>query len=79
VVGKIATPGVYIMGRPMRVMQVLGLAGGLTQFADKDDIIIIRSNYNQQRVLKFNYSEVLKGEKVEQNIFLQPGDTIIVP
>ena len=78
VVGQITTPGVYIMGRPMRVMQALALAGGLTEFADRNDIIIIRNN-NEQTVLKFNYSEVKKGEKVEQNIVLQPGDTIVVP
>jgi polysaccharide export outer membrane protein len=79
VVGKITTPGVYIMGRPMRVMQLLALAGGLSEFADRDKILIIRNENNKQRVLNFDYGRVSKGKDVEQNILLEPGDTIIVP
>jgi polysaccharide export outer membrane protein len=29
--------------------------------------------------LHFNYKEVLSGQRMEQNILLKPGDTIVVP
>lgn len=79
VVGKVARPGVYVMGQVLRVMQVLGMAGGATPFAKKDDIIIIRKEDNHQEVFKFNYSKVADGRDLEQNICLEPGDTVVVP
>ena len=79
VVGKVAQPGVYVMGAPMRVMQALAMAGGTTTFADTDDILIIRKDQNSQKTYTFNYSSVAKGKDLEQNINLMPGDTIVVP
>jgi len=79
VVGEVTTPGAYNMGRPLRVMQVLALAGGLLEYADRNSIIIIRNENNKQRVLKFDYASVIKGKGIEKNIVLQSGDTIVVP
>jgi polysaccharide export outer membrane protein len=79
VVGEIATPGAYIMGRPLRVMQVLALAGGLLEFADRDGILIIRDKNGQQESMAFDYGKVVKGVDIDQNILLKPGDTIVVP
>ena len=79
VVGKVAKSGLYIMGETLRVMQALAMAGGMTPFAKKDDIIIIRNVNDQQKVLKFNYSQVAEGKHLKQNISLKPGDTIVVP
>jgi polysaccharide export outer membrane protein len=79
VVGKVAKPGLYIMGEPLRVMQVLAMAGGMTPFAKKDDIIIIRKDNGGQKVFPFNYSQVAEGKDLGQNIRLEPGDTVVVP
>ena len=79
VVGKVSTPGKYIMVEKMRVMQVLSMAGGMTPFADKDDILIIRNLNGQQKTFKFNYTQAAKGKNLDQNIELNPGDTIVVP
>ncbi len=79
VVGKVLKPGLYIMGEPLRVMQILAMAGGMTPFAKKDDILIIREKHGEQKVFKFNYSNVAEGEKLDQNIRLEPGDTVVVP
>jgi polysaccharide biosynthesis/export protein len=79
VVGKVAKPGLYIMGESLRVMQVLAMAGGMTPFAKKDDIIIIRKNNGGQEVFPFNYGKVAGGKDLEQNIRLEPGDTVVVP
>ena len=79
VVGKVNQPGVYMMGRTLRVMQALAMAGGMTPFADEGDILIIRDSYGTQRFIKFNYSKIAGGKNLEQNIYLQPGDTVVVP
>ena len=59
---------------PTRVLDALVNAGGFRDFANKKDIVILRG----QERLKFNWNEVVKGKKTEQNIYLQPGDIIIV-
>jgi polysaccharide export outer membrane protein len=79
VVGKVGKPGVYIMGESLRVMQVLAMAGGMTTFAQEDDIIIIRNENDGQEVFEFNYGRVAAGKDLEQNIRLRPGDTVVVP
>ena len=79
VVGEVTKPGVYTMGKTLRVIQAIGMAGGLTAFAKKKDIIIIRNQDGKQDAFRYNYHEVAKGENLEQNIFLKSGDTIVVP
>lgn len=79
VVGKVAKPGVYLMTEPLRVMQALAMAGGITPFSDDDDILIIREENGRQKRMKFDYSEVADGKDLEQNIYLDPRDTVIVP
>lgn len=79
VVGQINTPGTYIMVERLRVMQALSMAGGMTAFADKNDILIIRNQNGHQKTFKFNYTQVAKGKHLDQNIILEPGDTIVVP
>lgn len=79
VVGKVVKPGLYIMPEPLRVIQVLAIAGGITPFSDKDDILIIREENGRQKIIKFDYSRVADGKALEQNIYLKPGDTVVVP
>ena len=79
VVGKVAKPGGSQTIRRINVMQALGYAGGLTKFADEDDIVILRTVNGKQIKLPFDYSEVKKGVNLEQNIRLQDGDVIVVP
>ena len=45
----------------------------------KDDILIIREKNGEQKVFKFNYSKVAEGEDLDQNIRVEPGDTVVVP
>lgn len=79
VVGKVAKPGVYLMTGPLTVMQSLAMAGGITPFSDDDDILIIREENGRQKRMKFDYSKVANGKDLEQNIYLNPGDTVVVP
>jgi polysaccharide export outer membrane protein len=59
---------------------LIAVAGGLLEYADKDNIVVLRTTVNgQQKSYKFRYSDVSRGKGLEQNIELQPGDTVVVP
>lgn len=80
VVGKVNRPGAYPLYRPLDVMQALALAGGAAQFADLDNIRILRrESSGRQQVFDFEYSDVIAGRRLEQNRVLVSGDTIVVP
>lgn len=79
VIGKVNRPGVYPVGHYIDVMQALSLAGGLTAYADGDDITIIRRQGNKEFVFLFDYDDVEDGDDLEQNILLKGGDVVIVP
>ena len=42
-------------------------------------IVVMRTENRAPKAIKFNYEEVRKGEKLQQNIELQPSDTVLVP
>ncbi len=79
VIGKVNKPGQVFSGRKIDVLQALSLAGGLTVFADDDNISVQRRIGNEIKVFPFDYSNVIKGEDLEQNIVLEAGDTVTVP
>jgi polysaccharide export outer membrane protein len=79
VIGKVNRPGDFALNRPIDIMQALSLAGGATPFADTDGIRVLRREGPRQSSIGFRYSDVERGRKLEQNILLQSGDTVIVP
>lgn len=79
VTGQVRNPGKFIMTDPMNIMQVLSLAGGLTPFAAKDDIIILRKNPKGAESIRFEYSDLEEGEGLNTNHILKSGDVIVVP
>lgn len=79
VIGKVAKPGEFPVGRQIDVLQALSMAGGLTPFADGNDIRVLRREGGQQVVLPFEYHRVVRGQKIEQNIILRGGDVVVVP
>jgi polysaccharide biosynthesis/export protein len=78
-IGKVRRPGPYPLVADMTVIQALSAAGGLAEWADEKNITIIRREEGKETQLKFNYKDFTRGRNVEQNILLQPGDTILVP
>jgi polysaccharide export outer membrane protein len=79
VTGNVLRAGTYPLSGPMTVLQVLALAGGVVEFADTKNITIMRTEDGRPRAFKFNYKDVSKGKGLDQNIVLQPGDTVVVP
>lgn len=79
VTGRVAEPGTFDLRSAMTVMQAIAMAGGLTEYADAKNITVLRKKAGQPQVLKFNYRDVANGKKLEQNVALLPGDTVVVP
>jgi polysaccharide export outer membrane protein len=78
-IGKLTRPGPIALAPGMTVMQALSAAGGFTEWADPKNILIVRREGGKETQLRFNYKEFTSGEKLEQNILLKPGDTLVVP
>jgi polysaccharide export outer membrane protein len=79
VLGKVTKPGEFAVGRYVDVLQALSMAGGLTQFAESNEIRVMRREGERQIVLPFEYARVIRGQKLEQNIQLRGGDVVVVP
>jgi polysaccharide export outer membrane protein len=79
VTGEVTRPGAFPLLPNMTVLQALTSAGGFTQFAKLKGIYVLRMEGGKQLKLPFNYKAVISGKKPEDNIQLQPGDTIVIP
>jgi polysaccharide export outer membrane protein len=79
IVGEVAQPGVYPLGGPMTVLELLARAGGLREYAKKKDFAIVRQEGGRSIRYKFNYKDVSEGKNLQQNIALKNGDIVIVP
>ncbi len=79
VVGKVQKPGGVIVEKPITVLQALSIAGGFQDYAKDSEMTIIRGSGTESHIFEFNYREVIKGKKPEQNIYLKSGDVVVVP
>ena len=79
VTGQVGKPGPYPLGGPTTVIQILSTAGGLAEYAKKSKIMVLRTEGGKSVALPFNYEEVMQGKRLQQNVELRPGDTILVP
>jgi len=80
VIGQVKQPGTFVTDTQVDVMQALSLAGGLTPFASKSRIIVLRRDgTGGQKKIAFDYSAIEDGDKLNSNIMLQGGDVVVVP
>lgn len=79
IAGEIERPGVYDLEFPITVLELLARAGGCSEFADVENIAIIRKSGGRSRHYKFNYKDTVMGNNLEDNITLQNGDIVLVP
>lgn len=79
IMGEVGRPGAYALLPDMTILQALSGAGGFSQFANLKGIYVLRNENGKQVKYPFNYKEVIKGERPQQNILLKPGDTVVVP
>jgi polysaccharide export outer membrane protein len=80
ILGRVGKPGSYPLTASTTVLDALATAGGFQDFAKQKGVYILRraADGGQTR-LAFNYKDVIKGKHLEQNVKLEPGDTVIVP
>ena len=79
VIGQVQNPGEFLINTNVDVMRALAMAQGTTEFADLNDIRILRRVGGEQQTFKFDYKSVSRGRSLEQNVILQAGDVVIVP
>jgi polysaccharide export outer membrane protein len=77
ITGQVAKPGSYVIVAPTTVLQLIAMAGGLKDFADSKNIMIVRHDGGRTSSHAFNYKAI--GRNLGQNIELKPGDTVVVP
>jgi polysaccharide export outer membrane protein len=77
ITGEIGHAGAYPLTSSMTVLQLIASAGGLSEYAHKKGIYILRSNV--ARPIPFNYQNVVRGKGPGGNLELVPGDTVVVP
>ena len=80
VIGHVKTPGRHTLTSRVTVLEALALAGGLTEYADRDRIVIVRRTGAVTKQLPFAYDKVVpgNGSKGQVNFFVQPDDIILV-
>jgi polysaccharide export outer membrane protein len=80
VLGQVARPGSYLLTNSATVLDAIALAGGFRDFAKQKSIYVLRRNPDGSETrLPFNYKDVVKGKNTEQNVKLQPRDSVVVP
>lgn len=79
ITGQVGRPGPYAMSGPTTVLQLIAMAGGFTEYADRKHVLITRVENGEQVAFSFNYDDVVKRRDLTQNRVLKAGDTVVVP
>jgi len=79
VIGEVVRPARYELKSRTTVLDVLAMAGGFNQFAARTRIVVLRQEGAKRTRINFNYNRVMSGDGDEENLYLRPGDIILVP
>jgi polysaccharide biosynthesis/export protein len=79
ILGEVLKTGEYPLYKTLTVLQAFALAGGFTQWASKDEILLLRKESGKEKIYKINYKDIVRGRESENNLALQANDTIVVP
>jgi polysaccharide export outer membrane protein len=79
VLGEVKKAGQYELKSRTTVLDVIALAGGFTEFAGRSRIVILRPNGTTVKRVAFNYNRAVASEAQPEDLFLQPGDVVVVP
>ena len=77
--GEVKTPGVYRLRSETSLLQIIAMAGGFTDWANRKKILVIRKENGEEKRITVNYKKIVNGDDPKSNILLKAGDTIIVP
>ena len=80
VLGEVRTPGVQSYKTNTTVLQAITLAGGFTEYASKNSLVLIRkSKDGSEEKIKLRFKDLISPDKDNKNMILKPGDTLFVP
>jgi polysaccharide export outer membrane protein len=79
ILGEVQKTGEYPLVKDLSVLQAFALAGGFTEWAQKDEILLIRREGGKRLVYRIDYPELAEGKNLDQNLIIKANDTIIVP
>lgn len=75
--GEVRRPGSYPVTRPVSVLEAIALGSGLTEYAKRNRIILVRAGTPTLRV-RLRYTELLQGDDRARGLVVRPGDVIVV-
>jgi len=76
--GEVLKPGPILLRSPVRLLQGISLAGGLTPYGGRGSVVLYRRTATGEKVIELSYREIVSGRKPEDNLVLEPGDTVVV-
>ena len=79
ITGQVPKPGPYPLMAPITVLQLIAMAGGVAEYADSENVQVMRTENGKPTSIRVNYKDISRGKKLQQNIELKPGDTVVVP
>ena len=79
VIGEVKTPGRYELKSRSTVLDVLAMAGGLSQYAARGRIVVLRQESGATRELPFPYDKLTAKAGQQENFCVKPGDIVLVP
>jgi polysaccharide biosynthesis/export protein len=90
VIGEVKAPGRYELKSQSTVLDVLAMAGGLTEYAVRSRIVVLRRQGSGARQIPFAFDKLDTGNGaasngsaakpgIQHNFDLEPGDIVLVP
>ena len=79
ILGEVVNTGEYPLVKHLTVLQAFALAGGFTEWASKDEILLLRKENGKDVTIRVDYKELADGKNLDQNVPVKADDTIIVP
>ena len=77
--GNVNSPGIFKISDKISLVDAISLAGGVTRLAETKKIRIIRINGNAKKIYQVNYKAIISEGELDQDIFIFPGDSVLVP
>jgi len=79
IIGEVLKPGEYPLTKKLTVLQAFAISGGFSEWASKNDIILIRNTEGIDNIIRINYSDIVKGRELDLNLRIKADDIIVVP
>lgn len=79
VIGAVASPGIFSLEESTPLIEVLALAGGVSDAADLQNVSILTLSQGQYSWRKVNFQDFLAGGESADSIHVAPGETVFIP